>query len=281
VILFVEDKINGNFYIDPLLNGYDIGEFPLTYQGAYTFIINEQGGRFDKFPIFDEKRNSIKKVMNIFLYDDGSALFDNEYIWELGSSIDMRDTMKTMDKEAESKFYQTLDATITSGGEMIERRVEGLDKKYGLIKGHTKFKKKDAFPLDGNMMIIDISGYTRDVDFTQKERKKSIFFPVNSLVEEITTYKIPKGFIVSHLPNNISLNMGFFEMKREYRRVGDTINVTEATRHKRSQYPKEDYIKFKDFFDKLPGKTQQRIILKKTKSWQKKMSEIWAIIIRE
>ncbi|MDP2940001.1 MAG: DUF3857 and transglutaminase domain-containing protein [Candidatus Omnitrophota bacterium] len=278
VILLVEDKINGNFYVDPLLDGYDIGEFPLGYQGAYTFIINEQGGRFDRFPIFDEKRNSTKSVMNITLNEDGSALFDTEFIWELSSSIQMRDSMKAMDKEAEAKFYQKLDAFLISGGEMISRRIEGLDKKYGLVKWYAKYKRKDAFPLDGSMMIIDIPGYARGLSFTQKQRKNPIFFPGNTLAEEIATYKIPKGFAVSYLPNNISLKMGFFEMTREYKKQGDTITVTKATRFKRLQYPKEDYSKFKDFSDELPGKTQQRIVLKKTKSWQKKMSEIWAII---
>lgn len=277
-ILLVEDKINGNFYIDPLLNGYAIDEFPLAYQGAYTFIINGQGGRLDRFPIFDEKRNSTKTVRSIVPYEDGSALFEVEHTWELGSSIEMRDRMKAMDTESKQKFYDTLDAYLITGGEMISRRVEGLDKKYGLIKGCAKYKKKDAFPLDGNMMIIDVAGYARDLDFTQKERKNPIFCPVNSLVEETTAYKIPKGFSISYLPNNISLSMGFFGMKREYRRVGNTIIIVETTRLKRSQYPKEDYTRFKDFFDRLTGKTQQRIILKKNKPWAQKISEISAII---
>jgi len=278
VILLVEDKANGDFYIDPLLDGYDIGEFPPSHQGAYTFIINEQGGKFDKLPIFDEKRNSTRTARKIELNADGSALYDVEYTWELSSSIEMRDAMKAMDKEAETKFYQSLDASLISGGEMITRHIEGIDKKYGLVKGYAKYRKKGAFPLDGPMMVIDIEGYDRDVDFTQKERKKPLFFPSNSLAEDITTYKIPKGFIVSHLPNDIHLNAGFFEIKREYVRANDTIAVIETTRYKRAQYPKEEYGKFKDFFDALPSQTRQRIILKKTRSWKKKISDIIAII---
>ena len=278
VILLVEDKAGGDFYIDPLLDGYDVGEFPQAYQGAYTFIIDGQGGRFGKFPVFDEKRDSTKTVQKVELYEDGSALFENEHLWELDSSIDMRDTIKAMDKATEADFYRGLDASIVLDGQMIERRVEGLDKKYGPVKAYVKYKRMDAYPLDGNMMILDIVGYNRDSNFTKNERKNPIFYAHNSLDEEITTYKIPKGFVVSHLPADISLKMGFFEMKRECRRSGDAITVTEITRHKRSQYPKEDYAKFKEFFDKLPGKSQQRIVLKKKKSWQKKLSEIMTIL---
>lgn len=278
VILLVEDKKNGYFYVDPLLDGYDIGEFPLSYQGAYTFIINGEGGRFDKFPVFLEERSTVKTIKNITLYEDASALFDSEYGWELSSAIDMRRTMKGMDKEAEQKYYQKLEAYLTSEGGMIERRIEGLDKKYGLLKGYVKYKKKDAFPLDGNLLIIDIAGYSKDLDFSKKERKNDIFYPLNSLDEEITTYKIPQGFTVLYLPNNINLKMGPFEIKREYKRIGNTITLVEIARLKRSQYPKEDYTKFKDFFDKLPSKTQQRIVLKKAKPWKKKLSEIIEII---
>jgi len=51
VILLVEDPKGESFYIDPVLKGYDMGEFPLEYQGAYIFVINDSGGKFAKFPI--------------------------------------------------------------------------------------------------------------------------------------------------------------------------------------------------------------------------------------
>jgi len=36
VILLVEDKKVVDYYIDPLLDGYDLGQYPLNYQGANT-----------------------------------------------------------------------------------------------------------------------------------------------------------------------------------------------------------------------------------------------------
>ncbi len=274
VLLLVKDEIIGNFYVDPLLDGYDIGEFPLSYQGAYTFIIDEQGGRFDRFPVFDEKRDSKKSTKHVTLHADGSVLVETEEIWELDSSIETRENIKGMDQEDKDQLSRSIDSYFTSGGEMIEKSLEGLDAKYGTLKSHFKYKKKDEYPLNGDMMIIDITGYERNLDFTQKERKKPIFYPGNSLAEEITTFKIPEGFVVSHMPKNLSLKMGFFEIERKYQRNKDTITASEIERFRRSQYPKEDYAKFKDFFDKLSGQTQQRIILKKMNRWQKWISEV-------
>jgi hypothetical protein len=123
----------------------------------------------------------------------------------------------------------------------LERHFEGLDEKYGPLTGYAKYKRKDVFPLDGDMLVIDIRGYQRDFSFTQKERKKPIFFPVNSLAKETLIYKIPQGFSVSHLPKNVYLNTGFFELKREYKRKGEEIIIIQTTRYKRSEFSKEEY----------------------------------------
>lgn len=275
VIVLVEDKERGDFYLDPLLEGYDIEEYPASFQGAYTFVINDSGGMFGRFPIFDEKRAyTIEKEM-IDINEDGSATFDVRQSWDLNSSIETRDSFRKMDSKAEKRFYEAMDNYLTLGGEMIERGFEGLDKPYGPVTCHAKYKRKNVFPLDGDMMVIDITGYDRDIDFAQKERKNPIFFPLNSLAEETLIYKIPEGFSIAHLPKNIHLNSGFFELKRDYKAKGREIIITETSRYKRGEFPKGEYAKIKEFYNKLPSRTNQRIILKRMKSWQKVLKGIF------
>jgi len=268
VILLVKPGNGKDFYIDPLLDGYDVGQYPLAYQGAWTFIITDNGGRFDKFPIFGEDKDYTANKLIITIYEDSSALIESEAIWNLDFSIQEREKIKALDKEDKDKFWQAIDGGLASGGEMIERKMQGLEDKYGPIKPITKIKRKDEFPVTDGMIIIDIAGYDRDFDFTRKERKKPIFYTANSMEEETTTYRIPKGFKISHIPDNLNLDIGFFSIKREYAKAKDEIKVTEVTRHKRMQLPKEDYAKIKQFFDQLPAKTQQRIIIKKENSAQ-------------
>lgn len=263
VILLVEDKKDGDFFIDPLLDGYDVGQFPLNYQGAHTFVITENGGRFIQFPIFDEKRGYTKSERKITIGQDGSALIETVMIWDLDSSIEQRYKINSMNKEDKDKFYQSLGQYLASGGEVLECRIDGLDQKYGSIKARSKIRKKGAYQITDGMIIIDVPGYGRDTDFLEKERKNPIFYPSNSLEEEITTYIIPEGYKVSYMPENLNLDIGFFNMKREYTKGGSEIIIKETTRYKRTQLPKENYGKIKDFYDQLPSKTKQRIMLKK------------------
>jgi len=264
VIILVKDPKEGDFYVDPLLDGYDIGQYPISYQGAYTFIITEGGNRFGRFPVFDEKRNYTTANRTVFIGKDGSALIESELLWDMDSSITERARLKAMSKEDKDKFFQRLDSYIASGGQVLERRIEGLDNKYGPIIAHSKLKRSGEFPVTDGMMIIDIAGYDRATSFITKERQKPIFNDTNSLNVETTTYRIPKGYSISYVPPDLDLDIGFFSMKRKYLKGRDAIRVTETTRSKRLELPKEDYNKVKDFFDQLPVKTQQRIIIKQT-----------------
>ncbi|NQT89770.1 MAG: DUF3857 domain-containing transglutaminase family protein [Candidatus Omnitrophica bacterium] len=265
VLVLVKDPDEGDFYIDPLLEGYNIGEYPMRYQAAYTFIITEDGGVFDRLPVFDEKRYSKRSICNIKIEDDGSCIRELANIWYLDFSIEMRRRMRALNEEKKKALFESFDNKVSAGGEMLERRIEGLDREYGPIKSYLKVYEKDAYPIADNMIIINMPEFERTSEFTKNERKNNIFYPENALIEKTTTYRIPEGFEVSHLPEDLHLDIGFIEIKKKYTVKGDTITVKKQLRDRRMEIPREDYHKVKKFFDELPAKTRQRIILKKRK----------------
>ncbi len=278
VVVAVKDEKGKSLYVDPLLKGYDIGEYPLYYQNAHTFVITADGGKFERLPIFAEERSYAKKETNTVIYSDGSALSEITSFWPLDSSIDTREQLKSLNDTQKEDLYQRLNAMLADGGEVLERRWENLDNRYGRLKSYLKVKQRDAYLVSDGMIIIDVPGYQRAIEFTKEKRENPIFFPGATCDETITTYQIPKEFRVLSIPKNIDLDIGLFGMKREYKRDKDKIIIREVNKNKRIEIPKEQYPRVKEFFDKLPSRTQQRIVLKRTKSWKKKLSEINAII---
>ncbi|MFH1354682.1 MAG: DUF3857 domain-containing protein, partial [Candidatus Omnitrophota bacterium] len=248
-VLLVEDLGEGEFYIDPLLDGFDIKEFPLGYQAAYTFIITADGGRFGRFPIFDESRDYTKGELISSINPDGSCLQEMSNQWELDVSIRTRKMFENMSEEDKEKFLHMIEASITSGGEVLESSMKHLEEKYGPISTYIKFKKDDCFPITDGMIIIDRSGFERGSDFTRKERENDIFYAFNSSSERRIIYKIPKGFRISHLPKDLSLDIGFFHLERKYKKEKDQVTISEKARNMRTRLPKEDYNKVKDFYD--------------------------------
>ncbi|MBI2263617.1 MAG: DUF3857 and transglutaminase domain-containing protein [Armatimonadetes bacterium] len=263
VVLLVKGEKGKDFYVDPSLEGYDVGQYPLTYQAAHTFLITEEGGGFERFPVSEEKNSSCKTRRIVTIYGNGSALTEVEQIGDLDFSVFQRKLLKGLDKEKKHRFFQALDAGLASGGKLIERRIEGLDNKYGPITLVAKTRRDGEFPVTNGMIIIDIPGYDRSRGFATKERKNPIFWPANARYERITTYRIPKGFKILHMPGDLNLDVGLFSLTRKYVRTGGSITATEMERRRRMQLPKEKYADVKQFFDQLRTKTSQRIILKK------------------
>jgi len=262
VILMVKDEKEGDFYLDPLLDGYDIGEYPLDYQMAYVFLVTDDGGRFERFPIFDEKRNYTGTNRSIAIAKDGSALIEGQGVWDLDFSIVERRRLKNFTNKEMEQFNATLDTYLVGGGEMIKRELKGAELEYGVMRPYNKMRRKNEYPITGGIMIININGFERGSDFANKDRKYPIFYPINSVSEEVSDYRIPEGYEIIYLPPNVDIDNGFVNIKREYVKTPGGVKITEVTRHKRVELPKEEYIKLKEFYDNLTSTTQQRIIVK-------------------
>jgi hypothetical protein len=280
VLLLVKNPVNGDFYADPLLKGFDIGQFPPAYQAGYCFVIMENNGKFTRMPVFDEKADYTLENAVIEIKADGSAVIERSSTWDMSWSLKIKDIFKSMNDKEKEEFFQSLETNIAYGGKVYEHKIEGLDKRYGLINTYVKYHRPNMFPLTDDMIIIDMGGGERGELFTENERTVDIFYHSNSLSEEATTYKVPDGFKVSHLPKDLSLDIGFLRIMKKYKIRGKEIIVNTTTTTKRITLPKSDFAKVKEFYNQLPAKTKQKIILKKTKPFLRQVKELWARMLR-
>jgi len=279
VLVLVHSENNEEFYADPLLKGFDIGEYPINYQHAYTFIIAKDGGRFGRLPIFPEERNTMKREVAVIINPDGSALREISAEWDLDTSVSVRASLKGLDESEKDEMFKTFDSMVSNGGEVLERRMDNLDKRYGRATSHIKIKQRDAYLVSDGLIILEVSGYKRQIELLKEKRENPIFFPINSCEVTTTKYRIPDGFTVLSMPDNIEKDMGLFSIKRKFERRKDEIIINEIMRLKRIEIPKDEYPKVKDFFDKLSHDTYQRIVLKKTRSlWHEIKNWIWQMI---
>jgi hypothetical protein len=266
VLLKVYDLNEGDFYADPLLEGYDIGEYPMSYQRAHLFVITPGGGQFEKMPIFGEDRYRSSVEENIEIRPDGSVLDRTTNIWNLSSSIGFRKDYLGMNSGERKQFYKTLGEDLAGNGKMLKLSFEGLDKKYGPVKSVAAVERPEFYPVNDGLMVIDFPGESLKEGWSAKKRTNPIFFPVNSMKVETTVFKIPAGFEVMHLPKGFDLDNGFFRFRKDIERKGNTITVKETRWLRRVELPASEWPRLKEFHDKLPSRTEQRIILKKKES---------------
>ena len=264
VLLFVEDPEEGDFYLDPLLEGYYLEEYPMSFQGAYTFIINDQGGKFDRMPIFDEDRYYKGHYSRYVIESDGSCECEFMNLWTLDFSIDTRRSINNMSTEELFKMFSYIDRSHT---EVLDRSWDGVGNKYGPIESYLKTREEKYFPVTGDIIILNMDACDVAKNYDNLEREHDFFYPYNSLDVDKNVFKIPEDYEVFYMPDNINLNIEFIDFTREYSINKDKeIVVYEETRLKRATVPAEESEKVFDFYRRLAEGTEQRIILKKRKT---------------
>ncbi|MBM3253152.1 MAG: DUF3857 domain-containing protein [Candidatus Omnitrophica bacterium] len=251
------------YYTDILQKGYRFTDIPANLAGGYVFVVNDKEGFFDQLPILDELENTYSKESKIVIREDGSALIEITSLWSKEYSIDFRERWKNMTEKQKKEFIESLNETHTVGGNMLERKWENLDTRYGKIKSYIRYENPHWTAVIGGFMIFGGVDYGRNTYFAKEKRIYPIMFESNSLNKESFTYFIPKGFELVNLPKDIHLETEFAEFSRGFKKEGNRITETEIRRYKRIRLPASDYNKIKDFYNKLSQLTKEKIIIRK------------------
>ena len=263
IIVEVDDP-EGAYYVDPVLPGYAIGQYPAGYQGAWTFVITEDGGRFGRFPINTERGVYRRDERVISIAADGSAIVDWRSLYDLDTSVGIRRLWQNATEGARQRFQEASAGILAQGGRMVQNAFEGIEEKYGPVTNVVRFERPGMYAVTDNAIAVDVEPFERGDLFTRAERAKPVFYPYNSRTDRKTSLYIPEGFDVRHLPEGFTEDIGIFGMARQYRREDNRIDVYESEWYRRGELPAADYKKLQDFMTGLTAKSKQQILLERT-----------------
>lgn len=256
----------GRFYVDPMLRGYNIGEYPLFYQGAYMLVITPDGGRFARIGEFDENRSYTLEEKTTAIRADGSASVTLRSLYNLDMSLEFKEMWRAATDSDKRKFFEGFAGEVAQDGEMLENKFDNVDSRYGQVTNIIRYEKPGMYQINDDMIVLDLERFDKGELFTQKERKNPVFYPVNSRSERRSVITIPEGYGVLYMPESFSEEMGFLSFRRDFKRSGRKIAIDETERYRRMELPASDYRKLQDFLVGLSKKSSQRIILKKDKA---------------
>ncbi len=262
-LLLVEDPLAGDFYADPLLKGYDIGQYPKSFQRGYTFVIVDGRGRFGRLPEFDAQRSGEWNNQVVDIAEDWSGVFEISKVWDLDDSIGMREALKNLNDKEKKEFYERVDFSMARGGEVMKREAEGLDKRYGRIRTMVLCRRPEAFPSSDGLIVIDLDGIDRNEAFEKKERREAFFFAMNAIFESEDIYRVPAGFDALYIPPDLKIDGPQLGFTRTTRRTPLGVTVKQSINMKRVLLKKEALGELKAFYADLSRKTRQRIVFKK------------------
>ena len=253
-----------SYYVDPQLKGFDIGQFPSNYDNAHVMVIDEENFKFDNLPVTSQEDHALISQADVTINLDGSADFRVHVKFPLEASQSFRRSWSSSTNEDKDKFFEHLEQSFAKNGKMIDRKVIGIEDRYGLVEFDLRYQSPNAYPLINDMILIKEENQFDVPNFSEDRRMFPIFVANNSLIKNINTYHVPEGFKVNFIPPSYSLSIDLMDVQANYQNKENSVEIVSSYRTKRCSMPAERYGQVKDFRKDLFKKNDQYIILKKS-----------------
>ena len=273
MILKVKDQ-EGAYYIDPLLTGYDIGEYPLSYQNAYLLIINEEGVSHARFPIIEKPRQiTFFEYVGIDPEKEGWDQYGSIIKMPYNYAIEYRDEYKACTEMQKKNWGNKKGEEYNGKYYLDDDKWEGLEKKYGPIRRESNWTEDVKYPVRGELMIINAKNFFTDFYdlFTDENRKNPVFFTTNSTTLYISVYEYNDDFEMFYLPKGFSYTNSVIDISRTYSVEDNAITVEDLVTYKRGILSLDEYYATIDDWIKLKNEADSVIIVKKKESIGEKL----------
>lgn len=259
--IFIGDE---KYFVDPQLKHFDFGQYPANYNNAYLFVIEDQGYRFETIPIEEEKTSLTKIKVVVSLDDSGGASYKVQALLGAELSNMMRMLWDTLGSDGKDMFFEGLETKFGRGGKIIDRSLDGIEKRYGPVKMMMKIKNARSYQKTADLIIIHepVRQYFPN-PFVDKHRRYPVFISSNECFKINFIYEIPPGWTVEPLPENVVSFNQLLELKRMMQLKDGKLHVLYVFRMRRGRWPSERYTELQDVFRRYDAKSSESIVLRR------------------
>ncbi len=250
------------YYTDPQRKGLYFDETSYDLSGGYVLLLNGEGGMLDRVPAAKPALYINFSGYRVEINEDGSAIFDGSEIIPRIPSTQIRSAYLNNTEEGRKKMLSSLDASLSSGGTMLERTLNNIDDPYENIKINAKYSRGDFVEVTNDMMMFGMGKWSTKA-WPSTERRYPIIFAGNSRTERELVFIIPEGFEILNLPEGIHYETEFATFNRTYEAAGRSIKASDIFEIKMARLPSDGYEDVRNFFNNVSSSSNDTIIIKK------------------
>lgn len=264
-VLVYSDFNGQNLWLDPLEEGFDLGEVPYSLTEEKLFVIKPEGGEFIDIPAMPiEQKTSVIKT-TIDLAEDGSCTGSVESILSHSESPSFRATLKDLTSKQMDLWKIGLLQRIAPGGEIVDASFSDPDDYSRPCYVTVKFKTKNWAPRMGDFMVLPSLSPAAENPFSLPESERD--FPIRctgqSRYRNIAIVTIPKGFKFEYIPENYDKSLPICRYSLTSQ-VHENRLVMAAENHWfKGEIPVSGYVKAQDFFNDLFTESGKVVIIRK------------------
>ncbi|MDD5731235.1 MAG: hypothetical protein PHN57_08960, partial [Candidatus Omnitrophica bacterium] len=258
--LELEDK---TVFLDPTAQTCSFGDLPLSDQSRKVLGFAPGGYKILETPLFPPEHNSIRQELNIKVNKNEGitaekknytrGFFDQaQRYWLLFTQPELiQDTLNSVAQE------------ISIGAKVNKYKIDNLDDLNKPVVLAYDFSGDEFFTVSGSLRILPQLASVNTALVSKLKRRYPVDLGLLDVKEEYLEIDLPKGLIVKNMPDNLSEESPWSEVKVEYGYKNNKIFFRQETRTKKKIISQSDYAAFKAFLEKAARRAKQRVILEK------------------
>ncbi|REH00455.1 transglutaminase domain-containing protein [Flavobacterium aquicola] len=257
--LFYKGK---KYFIDGTEKYNSLGEYAERIQGKEVMIENGDDFIIEKIPLSTSEAN--KEAFTVKLKIDGEKLVGTSHKEFVGESrtqfLDIYQSFQNNDKK------ETLERYLSKSDKNIEvsaiktSDLKNRDQKLTLDYNVSVSNKVSGFE---NEIYVDLEYMNEYKLFDLKDRKTDYQFRYKTDYESNVTLEVPKGYKVTKLPENLSIQEKDFSVQITFQQIGNSIVYKKVFNFKNAVIKVSDITKWNNFNKKLNAIYNQQITLVK------------------
>jgi hypothetical protein len=258
---------DGYIFMDPTADYSRTDLLPAEDQDRGVLVFEEEAPRFVRTPLLGPEKNRNVLQQEIVIEPDGA--------------IDVSQ------KRTSSGYYERIMRRVfaefnpTELGEGFEEYVSGISPGASLLDySHTsamdftrslswelRYRARGYCKKAGDMMIFQLPGIGEDCTAAEKnERRYPIVQEELSVSEQVSTFNVPEGYGVYHLPERVAIETPYFDYRAAYMAEGDQVVYRSGLALKMRMIPPEEYAAFRDACQRMEKSVKRYVLFRERKA---------------
>ena len=255
--------LNGKkYFLDPTEKYMPFGENALRIQNRPVMI--EDGNRFILDRVTSSDLNRDGDIRNIDLALNGEALEGKYSITLKGEA--KKNFLYTYHYTRSEKRKEFMEGFVTNGNDkikMADMLLSDPAERGGALDVVSNTVFKSAVSSFNKEHYIDIDPFKTFKDWEIKDtRQGDVDFGEKVNTKLSVTLTLPKGYSVSHLPENINISNPGFSFSINYKHAGDKVIYTREIRIPEGLIPRKSFGNWNDAINQLKKAYENQIVLK-------------------
>lgn len=250
-------------FLDPTMETCSFGDLPSGDQDRNVFLCFEKGWRLEHIDFYPAKHNLVKQTIDINIQDDESiACKKSVFTYGAYDRAQRYWLLYTPPQLVEEKLKEKIQ-DVSIGAELKDYTIDNLNDINTPIVLRYNFSGKEYFVNAGDLRMIPQLA-NLDTKLTAKDKRLySIDFSMLDSNQTQLHIRIPAGYSVKYLPDNVDEDNKWIKYSLNYKKQDNSIYFLQNYELKGNVVSQDEYPEFKSLFEGLAKRIKQRIVLEK------------------